>query len=56
MANQPFGAKVLEVTVPQIGGPVSAVPEVVDGNDAKGTDGGQCPDLGTSQIVVFIAH
>ena len=55
MANQPFGAKVVEVAVPQVGSPVAAVPEVVDGNHAKCAHGRERAHLGAAQVVLLVA-
>ena len=56
MSNQPFGAEVLEVAVPPVGGPVAAVAEVVDRDHAKGADRGQGASFGATQVVALVAH
>jgi hypothetical protein len=55
MTNQSFGAKVLEVAVPQVGGPVSVTPEIVDRDDAKCPHGCECAHFRATQVVLLIA-
>ena len=55
MTDQPFGAEVVKVAVPQVGSPVAVVPEVVDRDHAKCPDGCQRAHFGAAQVVLLVA-
>ena len=55
MANQPLGAEVIKVAVPQVGSAVAMVPEIVDRDDSECPHGCERAHLGATQVVLLFA-